>query len=128
MQLKRLTGWRDASRGRRQLSRMWTLMCERRFMTDRDPLYRRHRFSAEIIAHAVWLYFRFPLTLQMVEDLLAARGITVSYQTVRLWAEKFGRAFANKIRRWFSFKAAKSETPDAQAVDRTRSLTACDDH
>lgn len=68
-------------------------------MTDRDPLYRRHRFPAEIIAHAVWLYFRFPLSLRMVEDMLAARGIIVSHQTVRLWAEKFGRAFASEIRR-----------------------------
>lgn len=68
-------------------------------MTDRDPLYRRHRFPAEIIAHAVWLYFRFPLSLRMVEDLLAARGVVVSHQTVRLWAEKFGRTFANEIRR-----------------------------
>jgi transposase-like protein len=50
-------------------------------MTDRDPLYRRHRFPAEIIARAVWLYFRFPLSLRMVEDLLAARGIIVSHQT-----------------------------------------------
>ncbi|MBB4240486.1 transposase-like protein [Rhizobium tropici] len=67
-------------------------------MTDRDPLYRRHRFPGEIIAHAVWLYFRFPLSLRMVEDMLAARGIIVSHQTVRLWAEKFGRAFASEIR------------------------------
>jgi putative transposase len=68
-------------------------------MTDRDPLYRRHRFPAEIIGHAVWLYFWFPLSLRMVEDMLAARGIIVSHQTVRLWAEKFGRTFANQIRR-----------------------------
>ncbi|MCY1740748.1 IS6 family transposase [Ensifer sp. SL37] len=68
-------------------------------MTNRDPLYRRHRFPAEIIAHAVWLYFRFPLSLRMVEDMLASRGIIVSHQTVRLWAEKFGRTFANDIRR-----------------------------
>jgi two-component sensor histidine kinase len=68
-------------------------------MTDRDPLYRRHRFPAEIIAHAVWSYFRFPLSLRRVEDMLAARGIIVSHQTVRLWAEKFGRAFAKEIRR-----------------------------
>jgi putative transposase len=52
-----------------------------------------------VIAHAVWLYYRFPLSLRMVEDLLAARGIVVSHQTVRLWAEKFGRHFANEIRR-----------------------------
>lgn len=52
-----------------------------------------------MIAHAVWLYFRFPLSLRMVEDMLAARGVIVSHQTVRLWAEKFGRHFANDIRR-----------------------------
>jgi putative transposase len=52
-----------------------------------------------VIAHAVWLYLRFPLSLRMVEDLLAARGIIVSHQTVRLWAEKFGRHFASEIRR-----------------------------
>ena len=46
-------------------------------MTEPNPLYRRHRFPAEIIAHAVWLYFRFPLSLRMVEDLLAARGVIV---------------------------------------------------
>lgn len=70
--------------------------------SSRDPLYRRHRFPAEVIAHAVWLYFRFPLSLRMVEDLLAARGIIVSHQTVRLWAEKFGRHFANDIRKRFA--------------------------
>ncbi len=67
-------------------------------MRNRALLYRRHRFPAEIIAHAVWLYFRFRLSLRMVEDMLAARGITVSHQTVRLWAEKFGRTFAKEIR------------------------------
>jgi putative transposase len=62
----------------------------------RDPLYRCHRFSAEVIAHAVWLYLRFPLSLRVVEDLLAARGIIVSHQTVRLWAEKFVGALQAK--------------------------------
>lgn len=56
-------------------------------------------FPAEIIAHAVWPYFRFPLSLRMVEDMLAVRGIIVSHQTVRAWAEKFGRHFANQIKR-----------------------------
>jgi putative transposase len=65
----------------------------------RDPLYLRHRFPPEVIAHAVWLYFRFPLSLRMVEDTLAARGILVSHQTIRAWAEKFGRNFANDLRR-----------------------------
>jgi putative transposase len=65
----------------------------------RNSLYRGHRFPAEVIDQAVWLYFRFPLSLRMVEDLLAARGIIVSHETVRRWAEKFGRDFARTIRR-----------------------------
>jgi putative transposase len=61
--------------------------------------YKRHRFPAEIIAHAVWLYFRFPLSLRHVEDLLAERGIEVSFQTVAEWAGKFGQHYARSIRR-----------------------------
>ena len=61
--------------------------------------YAGYRFPAEIISHAVWLYFRFPLGLRMVEELLAARGIIVSHETVRQWACKFGQQFANQIRR-----------------------------
>ena len=58
--------------------------------------YAGHRFPAEVISHAVWLYFRFPLSLRMVDELLAARGITVSHETVRQWTLKFGQAFANQ--------------------------------
>ena len=61
--------------------------------------YSGYRFPAQIISHAVWLYFRFPLGLRMVEELLAARGIIVSHETVRQWARKFGQQFANRIRR-----------------------------
>jgi putative transposase len=61
--------------------------------------YTGYRFPAEIISHAVWLYFRFPLGLRMVEELLAARGILVSHETVRQWAREFGQQFANQIRR-----------------------------
>jgi putative transposase len=63
------------------------------------PRYARHRFPAEVISHAVWLYFRFPLSLRMVEEMLAARGILVSHETVRQWALKFGESFAKQIRR-----------------------------
>src|SRR4051812_22851962 len=63
------------------------------------PSYAGHRFPPEVIGHAVWLYFRFPLSLRMVEELLAARGIIVSHETVRQWALKFGQGFANEIRR-----------------------------
>ncbi len=61
--------------------------------------YAGHRFPAEVISQAVWLYFRFPLGLRMVEEMLAARGIVVSHETVRRWALKFGQEFANRIRR-----------------------------
>ena len=60
--------------------------------------YRRHRFPSAFIQHAVWLYFRFPLSYRDVEDLLAERGIEVSYETVRRWALKFGQAYARKLR------------------------------
>jgi len=66
--------------------------------TAKSP-YAGYRFPAEVISHAVWLYFRFPLSLRMVEEMLAARGIEVSHETVRQWGRKFGQAFANQIRR-----------------------------
>ncbi len=61
--------------------------------------YRRHRFPAAVIQQAVWLYFRFPLSLRDVEDMLSQRGIDVSYETVRRWSFKFGLAYARKLRR-----------------------------
>jgi putative transposase len=64
------------------------------------PSYAGYRFPPEVISHAIWLYFRFPLGLRMVEEMLASRGIIVSHETVRQWARKFGQAFANQIRRW----------------------------
>ena len=62
-----------------------------------DPHYR-HRFPAEVISHAVWLYHVFSLSLRDVELLLAERGIVVSYETVRRWCKKFGQSFANLLR------------------------------
>jgi putative transposase len=67
--------------------------------TTHPPRHARHRFPAEVISYAVWLYFRFPLSLRMVEEMLVARGIEVSHETVRQWALKFGQSFANQIRR-----------------------------
>ena len=68
-------------------------------ITSAVPSYAGYRFPAEIISHAVWLYFRFPLSLRRVDELLASRGIMVSHETVRQWALKFGQAFANRVRR-----------------------------
>ena len=65
----------------------------------RDPLYRGSRFPAEIISHAVWLYYRFHLSHRDIEDLLAERGIQVSYEAVRLWCRTFGPALAAGLRR-----------------------------
>ena len=61
--------------------------------------YKRHRFPPQIIAHAVWLYFRFPLSLRLVEEMLLERGIVVSYETVRRWAMKFGPSYARRLKR-----------------------------
>ena len=61
--------------------------------------FKRHRFPPDTIRLAVWLYFRFTTSLRDVEDLLAERGIDVSYETVRCWANKFGPAIAANIRR-----------------------------
>ena len=62
-------------------------------------LYRRHRYPAEVIAHAVWLYFRFSLSLRDVEELMAERGVTVTYETIREWCAKFGPAYGLQLRR-----------------------------
>ena len=61
--------------------------------------YKRHRFPAAVIQHAVWLYFRFTLSLRDVEDMLAHRGVDVSYETVRAWTVKFGPKIAANLRR-----------------------------
>ncbi|NRP88481.1 hypothetical protein GFPCMMHI_04403 [Ensifer adhaerens] len=61
--------------------------------------YKNHRFPPQVIAHAVWLYFRFPLSLRLVEEMLLERGIVVSYETIRRWACKFGAAYARQLRR-----------------------------
>ena len=61
--------------------------------------YKRHRFPPPIIAHAVWLYYRFPLSLRLVEELLLERGIVVSCETIRCWAVKFGPQYARRLRR-----------------------------
>src|SRR6202021_2497784 len=67
--------------------------------TPRDPIYAGHRYPAEVSSYAVWLYSRFPLSLRIVEEMLAARGISVTHETIRQWGLKFGREFANRIRR-----------------------------
>jgi len=64
-----------------------------------SSIYHRHRFPAEIISHSVWLYFRFALSFRDVEEMLAKRGVSLSYETVREWCSKFGQIYSNGLRR-----------------------------
>ena len=68
-------------------------------MKNTKPLYYGYRFPPEIISHAVWLYHRFCLSFRDVEDLLAERGITVSYETIRQWCDKFGPSYASTLKK-----------------------------
>ena len=68
-------------------------------MNSNTPSYRGYRFPPEIISHAVWLYHRFCLSFRDVEDLLAGRGIIVTYETVRQWCRKFGPEYARRLKR-----------------------------
>lgn len=67
--------------------------------TEAAVSYKGFRFPAEVISHAVWLYHRFPLSYREVEELLLARGIIVSHETVRQWCDKFGPEYAARLRR-----------------------------
>ena len=73
--------------------------------------YKGFRFPQEIISHAVWLYHRFSLSYRDVEELLFARGVTVTYETVRHWCRKFGQQYANQLRR------RRSKTGDKWHID-----------
>ncbi len=64
-----------------------------------SPTYAGYRFPPEVIGYAVWAYFRFALSYRDVEELLAERGVVVTYETVRQWCRKFGQTYANELRR-----------------------------
>ena len=64
-------------------------------VTDKPLSYAGYRFPPDVISYAVWLYYRFPLSLRMAEEPLAARGIALTHETVRRWAVKFGLGIAN---------------------------------
>jgi len=67
-------------------------------MSTQSPPYRGYCFPPEIISYAVWLYHRFCLSFRDVEEILAERGVSVSYEAVRQWCLKFGQTFAKRIR------------------------------
>jgi hypothetical protein len=64
-----------------------------------SSLFKGHRYPVEIISHCVWLYHRFPLSLREVEEMMFARGVVVTYESIHQWCRKFGQAFANGLRR-----------------------------
>jgi putative transposase len=68
-------------------------------MKPSNQLYRGYRFPSKIISHTIWLYHRFCLSFRDVEDLLAERGIVVSYETIRSWCNKFGPVYARSIKK-----------------------------
>src|SRR4030088_2601244 len=98
--------------------------------------YRRHRFPPPIIQHAIWLYLRFTLSYRDVEDLLAERGLEISYETVRRWVLKFGPGIARNLRRcrprpsdrwhstrWWSGSPANGCTCGAPSIMKARFST-----
>src|SRR5438067_833964 len=84
-----------------------------------QPSYSRHRFPPPIIQHAIWLYVRFTLSYRDVEELLAERGLEVSYETVRRWVLKFGPGFARRLRR-----SRPRPKPEDNKIMRLNSQTA----
>ena len=68
-------------------------------MRSQPARYHGYRFPPDIISHAVWLYYRFCLSFRDAEDLLAQRGVTVTYETIRQWCQRFGPVYARRLRR-----------------------------
>ena len=68
-------------------------------MRSQSVSYHGYRFPPDIISHAVWLYYRFCLSFRDAEDLLAQRGVTVTYETIRQWCQRFGPVYARQLRR-----------------------------
>ena len=91
------------------LSRQRWRVPSRRIKWRMTISFARHQFPPSIIRHAVWLYVRFTLSYRDVEDLLAERGLGVSYETVRRWVLKFGPLFARELRRRRSRPTARYE-------------------
>ena len=66
-------------------------------MRSQSASYHGYRFPPDIISHAVWLYYRFCLSFRDAEDLLAQRGVTVTYETIRQWCQRFGPVYARQL-------------------------------
>src|SRR5258705_10635207 len=91
-------------------------------MSTPASLYHRHRFPTEIISHCVWLYFRFALSFRDVQETLAMRGVSLSYETVREWCLKFGQTYANGLPTSLLARAPNGTWMRCFSNQRTRSL------
>jgi hypothetical protein len=89
------------------------------------PSYRGYRYPAEIISHAVWLYYRFSLSLRDVEELLAERGVMVTYETIRAWCAKFGPSYAAGLRRRRARVSDKWHLDEVQLKINGKRATGC---
>jgi putative transposase len=89
-------------------------------MSDAAPCYKRHRFPPAVIAHAVWLYLRFSLSLRAVEEMLLERGVEVSYESLRRWVAKFGLVIARGLRRRQARPSRVWHLDEVQATIRGR--------
>ena len=85
-------------------------------MSKTHPSYSRHRFPDTVISYAVWLYFRFCLSYRDVEEMLAERGLQVSYETIRRWCLKFGQSYATQLKRRFTRAADKWHLDEVRVV------------
>jgi hypothetical protein len=81
-------------------------------MNSSPPAYFRHRFPAEIISHCVWLYLRFALSYRDIEEMMAKRGVVLTYETIREWCLKFGGTYAKTRPGWILVS-----TPPYAALD-----------
>ena len=93
-------------------------------MNSARSRYRGHRFPPEIIGYAVWVYHRFCLSFRDVEDLLAERGISVSYEAIRQWCWKFGPDYARRLKKkqgrlgdtWYGRTLRQNQRPAAVSL------------
>jgi putative transposase len=78
-------------------------------------IYAGYRYPSEVIFHAVWLYHRFTLSFRDIEELLASKGVVVSYETIRQWCKKYGSIYCNQIKKESCITPADSTTRKANA-------------
>ena len=91
--------------------------------SSNTPSYTGYRFPAEVISYAVWLYFRFPLSLRMVEEMLAFRGIEVSHETIRQWGARPARATPQAV---ISARSSPTSSVGGCPDPATSGISICD--